>query len=285
MDIKRDSILFLFLLLFFTFTNSKAEQTAFYLASNGNDSNPGTKALSWKTVKPLNNRKFAPGDTVFFARGSNFGGGFVISSSGEPVKPIVFTSYGEGPMPVFSNMRYSNLNGNAIQVKGSYIIVDGLYFYNCPKSPVCKDVRTLGAIFIPVGADHNTGNNLHLGLNGNVARIARLKMEVDYNHNFVDFPEGSFRTNTIGIRMFYFFSTELYLKTYIQLNDDKLSNEGKERVISNFLLRWIYSPGSNLYMVYNDGRLIGPGEDEITNRTFMLKATFFWRRYQDLLDE
>jgi hypothetical protein len=30
--------------------------------------------------------------------------------------------------------------------------------------------------------------------------------------------------------------------------------------------------------VYNDGRLIGPGPNEITNRTFMIKATFFWRK-------
>ena len=83
-------VLFLTLLLF-TFTNSKAvekasTQTTFYLASYGNDANPGTKKLPWKTVEPLNNRKFAPGDTVFFARGSNFRGGFVISSSGEPSK-------------------------------------------------------------------------------------------------------------------------------------------------------------------------------------------------------
>ena len=62
------------------------DQTTFYLASYGNDANPGTKKLPWKTVEPLNNRKFAPGDTVFFARGSNFRGGFVISSSGEPSK-------------------------------------------------------------------------------------------------------------------------------------------------------------------------------------------------------
>ena len=76
----------------------------------------------------------------------------------------------------------------------------------------------------------------------------------------------------------YFFSTELYLKAYVQWNDDKVYNFGKEKIISNLLLRWIYSPESNLYLVYNDGRLVGPGESEIVNRTFMVKATFFWRK-------
>ncbi len=163
MDIKRDLILILFLFsLLFTFTNSKAGQTAFYLASNGSDRNPGTKVLPWRTVKPLNNRKFAPGDTVFFARGSKFKGGFVITSSGKPGKPIVFTAYGNGPAPIFTNPSYDNLNGNAIQVKGSYIVIDGLYFYNCPKSPVCEDIRTLGAIFIALGADHNIVKNCEM---------------------------------------------------------------------------------------------------------------------------
>lgn len=126
--------------------------------------------------------------------------------------------------------------------------------------------------------DYYTGKNTSLGLSGTVTRIHPIRMEIDYTHNYVDLPEGSFHTNTLGLRMFYFFSTELYLKAYVQWNDDKLQHGGKERVISNVLLRWIYSPMSNLYLVYNDGRLIGPGQNEIVNRTFMLKATFFWRK-------
>ena len=91
MGLKRDLKLIL-VLLFFAFANSSAEQATFYIASNRNDTNPGTKDMPWKTVKALNNCKFVPGDTVFFARGSIFRGGFVVSSSGEPEKPIVFTS-------------------------------------------------------------------------------------------------------------------------------------------------------------------------------------------------
>ena len=166
MRTKKCSVLFFILAVFiFGFNQTGAKvpnQTAFYLASNGSDRNPGTKVLPWRTVKPLNNRKFAPGDTVFFARGSKFKGGFVITSSGKPGKPIVFTAYGNGPAPIFTNPSYDNLNGNAIQVKGSYIVIDGLYFYNCPKSPVCEDIRTLGAIFIALGADHNIVKNCEM---------------------------------------------------------------------------------------------------------------------------
>lgn len=123
-----------------------------------------------------------------------------------------------------------------------------------------------------------TGKSTRLGFGGRMTRIPRLRVELDYNHYFVDLPEGSFKTNTLGLRTFYFFSTELFLKAYVQWNGDKLSFEGKEKIVSNILLRWIYKPGSDLYLVFNDGRLVGPGGTEIQNRTVMAKMTFFWRK-------
>lgn len=127
-------------------------------------------------------------------------------------------------------------------------------------------------------ADYFTGNNASLGLSSTITQIKPFRVEIDFRRNNVSLPEGGFRTNTMGLRVFYFFSTSLYLKAYMQWNDDKLYFDGRERIISNILLRWIYSPASNVYLVYNDGRLIGPGNTEITNRTFMVKSTFFWRK-------
>ncbi len=126
--------------------------------------------------------------------------------------------------------------------------------------------------------DYYRGRNASLNLSSTITKIHPIRIELSYEHNYVDLPEGHFHTNTLGVRAFYFFSTSLYLKAYSQWNDDRLNFGGGERVINNVLLRWIYSPESNLYLVYNDGRLIGPGHAEIINRTFMIKATFFWRR-------
>ena len=123
-----------------------------------------------------------------------------------------------------------------------------------------------------------TGENARFSLEANITRIPRLRMELNYNYNFVDLPEGRFHTNTYGLRTYYYFNTELYFKAYLQLNDDKLLYAGQEKVISNLMLRWIYSPGSNIYLVYNDGRMLGPAATEIINRTFLLKVTFFWKK-------
>ncbi|MFQ5822570.1 MAG: DUF5916 domain-containing protein [bacterium] len=165
------------------------------------------------------------------------------------------------------------------EVREGFLIPIGTYSgYESYIRTNSDESRTVaGRINLNYG-NYYTGRNMRFGFGGSVTNITPLRIEIDYNHNFVDLPEGSFRTNTLGLRMFYFFSTELYFKAYVQWNDDRLNYDGKEKIIANFLLRWIYSPTSNLYLVYNDGRLIGPGNDEISNRTFMLKATFFWRK-------
>jgi hypothetical protein len=122
------------------------------------------------------------------------------------------------------------------------------------------------------------GRQASLGLTGTITRIRRVRMELDYRHNDIRLPDGKFRTNTLGLRMFYFFSTNLYVKAYLQWNDDKHFNEGRERIVSDVLLRWLYKPACNFYVVYNDARLVGPGNTEIINRTLMLKVTYFWRK-------
>jgi len=137
--------------------------------------------------------------------------------------------------------------------------------------------RISGMVYTGFG-DYFTGSNWSLNTSANITLIPKTRFELSYRHNTVSLPRGDFDTNTYGIRAFYFFSTELYVKAYMQLNDDRLAYDGREKTVANIMLRWIYSPGSNFFLVYNDGRLRGPGSDDILNRALMAKATFFWRR-------
>jgi len=122
-----------------------------------------------------------------------------------------------------------------------------------------------------------TGNRFNGSISSVITSFPQVRLELQYNYNHVNLPQKNFQTNTLGIRALYYFSTELYFKAYVQWNDDKLRFGGKEKLISNFLVRWIYSPGSDLYLLYNDGRMFGHGPDEINNRTLMLKFTYLWR--------
>jgi len=165
------------------------------------------------------------------------------------------------------------------EVREGFLIPEGTYtgFMYSVNAQSDKSRAIAGGIDIDYGS-YYTGHQMSFGLDSTITRIRRLRMELDYRHNYIHLPEGSFRTNTLGLRMFYFFSTDLYVKAYMQWNDDKYYNAGRERIVSDILLRWIYSPACNLYVVYNDARLIGPGNNEIVNRTLMLKVTYFWRK-------
>jgi hypothetical protein len=120
----------------------------------GADSNPGTREEPWKTLTPLNAVRFQPGDTIRFQRGSIFEGGFVINQSGTSNAPILVTAEGEGAAPKFSNPLLTVLNGNAIQINGSFVVVEALFFERCPPNPVEADIRKLGAVFLTTNANH-----------------------------------------------------------------------------------------------------------------------------------
>ena len=165
------------------------------------------------------------------------------------------------------------------EVREGFLIPEGTYtgFMYSVNAESDKSRAIAGGIDIDYGK-YYTGRQMSLGLDSTITRLRRLRMELNYRHNYIHLPEGSFRTNTLGLRMFYFFSTDLYMKAYVQWNDDKYYNAGRERIVSDILLRWIYSPACNLYVVYNDARLVGPGNTEIVNRTLMVKVTYFWRK-------
>jgi len=141
-----------------------ARQSKFYVASGGDDTNPGTLELPWKTLHRVNQQRFAPGDTVFFARGSSFMGGLLITDSGIENEPITLSAYGSGYPPAFTNPNLGDLNGNMIQIRGSYIVVDGLYFHHgvATTQEQAVHARQIGAVYMTVGADHNVVKNCEM---------------------------------------------------------------------------------------------------------------------------
>ena len=98
-----------------------------------------------------------------------------------------------------------------------------------------------------------------------------LNIEFIYDHNNFDLPVngGKFSTNIAATRIIYSFTPELYAKTYLQYNDE--NNVFK----SNFLIRWIYKPGANIYLIYNETREVGE-QTLLQDRVIMVKMTFLF---------
>lgn len=152
----------------------------------GNDSNCGISRLRpWKSFSNLEKNSFMPGDSILFANGTSYKGGFIFSSSGTAEKPIVFSNYslhpdsvraiprnkldslfikyGGGPAPAFTNPDWTVLYGNIFHIKGSYTIIDGLYFFDNTNPPNSdhknKNVQKMGAVYIALESNHNIIRN------------------------------------------------------------------------------------------------------------------------------
>ncbi len=174
------------MLLFFSFVRN-ASATNYYINNRiGDDNNRGTtKEAVWKTLRNLEQNIFKPGDSILFAKGSEYTGGFTFTSSGTAQKPIVFASYsagadvilktdrtklqpvfiryGAGRDPSFSNPDWNVLNGNVFRIEGSYIVIDGLYFHDNTNPPNSdhknKNVQKMGAVYLALGTHDNIVRN------------------------------------------------------------------------------------------------------------------------------
>jgi hypothetical protein len=184
---KRRLTVFLYFLIFnYLFVLHVAAANYYINSRFGTDSNNGiSMETPWKSFANLQTHEFMPGDSILFAKGSAYSGGFSFKSSGTAQKPIVFSSYsadanlvlsnkrteltplfikyGAGPAPTFTNPEWKVLNGNIFRIEGSYIIIDGLYFHDNTNPPGSdnknKNVQKLGVVYFALGTGHNTVKN------------------------------------------------------------------------------------------------------------------------------
>ena len=124
--------------------------------------------------------------------------------------------------------------------------------------------------WLRLGGSFNTGEffsgeRTSLSLHGHVRPIPKLLINGSYNHNSVSLPDGSFATNTINSRTIYTFSPALFVKLFLQWNDDS------DVIRGNLLFRYTYRPGSDLYIVYNELWRA----DEVEQRSIVIKVTYF----------
>lgn len=93
-------------------------------------------------------------------------------------------------------------------------------------------------------------------------------MEPTLAFNWVDLPQGSFTAKLVSGRVTFTFSPTLFVAALVQYN----SANGVFSTNARF--RWEYRPGSELFLVYNDGRDTLPtGAPVLLNRSLTFKMT------------
>ena len=88
---------------------------------------------------------------------------------------------------------------------------------------------------------------------GRIAVLPQMSVEPIVSFNWIDTPFGAFRTNLGVTRVNYAFNPRMFFSGLLQYNSADRSFS------SNLRLRWEYSPGSELFVVYTDDRDVTGG--------------------------
>ncbi len=160
---------------------------------------------------------------------------------------------------------------------GPNAVAPGAYSFNIVSTSFGTDDsrRVYGGGGAELG-EYYGGSRRTLTANLNFLAQATLLFENDYTRNRIALPNSpTYVTNTLNTRVTYSISPTLFLKAFVQYNDErKLTN-------LNLLLWSIYRPGSDLYIVYNQGWEIGlPGPDgpRVRGRSLAIKFTYWLSR-------
>ena len=117
-----------------------------------------------------------------------------------------------------------------------------------------------------------TGNRTQLGYTGRVIFNARLAVEPRISIDWIDLPQGDTRITLLGARPVYTMTPRMYVSALVQYNSASRTLE------TNARWRWEYQPGSDLFVVYTDGRVTGNrGYPDLVNRGIAIKFTRFFR--------
>ena len=107
---------------------------------------------------------------------------------------------------------------------------------------------------------------------GRVEITPQISLEPSVSFNWIDLPQGTFTTQVVRTRAIYTLTPRMYFTALMQYNSSS------DSLSSNLRLRWEYQPGSELFVVYSEGRDTEvPGFPGLENRAFVVKFNRLFR--------
>lgn len=118
------------------------------------------------------------------------------------------------------------------------------------------------------------GTSRNVSLATGVRATSHLSSELQYTRNDVRLPHGSFVANLAILRVDYAFSPRMTIRSLTQYNSTARD------LTTSIRFNYIYRPGSDLYIVYNDLQPAGlpPGAFGPTDRQLVVKMSFLLAR-------
>ena len=159
-------------------------------------------------------------------------------------------------------------------------IADGLFlpvgtyrFNDAEASYTIGPQRKVNGTILAGGGQFFDGTRTVLGYRGRIEVTSRLGVEPGISVNWVDLTEGSFVAKLLTARVTYNLSPRKALMGLVQYN-----SEGHV-IGANVRFRWEYRPGSDLFVVYNEGRdtSLGVNRSALSSRSFVVKFARLFR--------
>ena len=114
------------------------------------------------------------------------------------------------------------------------------------------------------------GSRRGVSLEGLLRPTPKLSIEAFIEFNRITLPEAEFDANAFGGRIGYSFSTTLFTKLFTQWSTDR------DVLSANFLVNYIYRPGSDFYLVFDQSYDTRNGGLRRLDSTIISKLTYWW---------
>jgi hypothetical protein len=116
------------------------------------------------------------------------------------------------------------------------------------------------------------GDRTDLSYRGRVELTSRLSFEPGASFNWIDIPGARFTATLLTTRSTLSLSPRMLVAALVQYNSTN------DLMTTNLRFRWEYRPGSDVFLVYSDGRdTFGRGFPVVSNRGVTLKITRLFR--------
>ena len=153
------------------------------------------------------------------------------------------------------------------------VIPAGSYSYN--NAVVSVDAgqqhRVSGRLSLEAGGFFG-GSKQTAEYNGRIELGPQLGIEPNISLNWIDLPEGAFTTTLVGARTTFTMTPRMFVSALLQYSSSNTS------ILTNLRFRWEYQPGSELFIVYTEGRSTLPTDrTELQSRGLVFKVNRLFR--------
>lgn len=122
-----------------------------------------------------------------------------------------------------------------------------------------------------LAGEYYDGDRISSQVNLGVRASRFLRSDTTWAFNDIELPGGGFTANIIRQRIALSFSPTLFTNTYIQYND------AAELLSLNLRFNWIYRPGSDIFLVFNQNwNAPGLGDLSSQDQAVILKLTYLF---------